>query len=411
MTDATEGLSPLLSRMRDQWETIAGKLLTDGLAAAVPDGVPDDHFNADVLPAITLCGYALFEAISSGRDLTYDEVRVFAEPVAAKHAEDRLPLHMLLTGMHASAQVLLAEAAAIADDSEMDQMLDMGKRMLNLLASLTLTAVAAYTEVEQSIYHAEREARRELCAALIDGRAVAGLAARADASIADRYLVLSLRVDVDPSPVSAAHLISRRRMRLLQHVLDDLTSSTTLAVFDGAVGTALIPEASTDDITDRDRWSALTSRLTDEFDAAVHVIVATGVTPEQIPAAVDDGRELARLASALRRPSGAYELDDLLLEYQITRPSAARDRLADRVAPLFSQAHLLESLQAHLTHGTNRKEAASQLFVHPNTFTYRLRRVAELTGLDPADPYESRMLAAALTISKAQDSPSVVETP
>ncbi|WP_161895210.1 PucR family transcriptional regulator [Gordonia spumicola] len=402
MTEALTDRPPLLTRVREQWDSIAAKLLEGGLAATTPDGLPDDHFNADVLPAITMCGYALFEAVSTGRDLTFDEVRVFAGPVAERHAEDRLPLQMLLTGIHESAQILLTEAAAIAEDDEMADMLDLGKRMLNMLGSITLSVVSAYTEVEQSIYHAEREARRELCAALIDGRPAAGLAARADTTIADRYLVLSLRVDVDASPVSAAHLITRRRRRLLQQILDELTSSTTPAVFDGVVGTALIPESSVD-IDDAARWAAMTARLTAEFDADVHMILTAGVSPEHIPASVADGTELARLACALRRPSGAYSLDDLLLEYQITRPSPARDRLADRVAPLFTQPHLLESLQAHLKHGANRKDAAKEVFVHPNTFTYRLRRVAELTGLDPADPYESRMLAAALTISKTQE--------
>ncbi|MFT3660435.1 MAG: helix-turn-helix domain-containing protein [Gordonia sp. (in: high G+C Gram-positive bacteria)] len=39
------------------------------------------------------------------------------------------------------------------------------------------------------------------------------------------------------------------------------------------------------------------------------------------------------------------------------------------------------------------------MFVHPNTYTYRLRRIGELTGLDPTVPHESRMLAAALMVS------------
>ncbi|WP_369027885.1 helix-turn-helix domain-containing protein, partial [Nocardia farcinica] len=33
---------------------------------------------------------------------------------------------------------------------------------------------------------------------------------------------------------------------------------------------------------------------------------------------------------------------------------------------------------------------------------YRLRRIAELTGLDPADPTDTRLLAAALTVDRVR---------
>nr|WP_083885066.1 helix-turn-helix domain-containing protein [Nocardia thailandica] len=59
---------------------------------------------------------------------------------------------------------------------------------------------------------------------------------------------------------------------------------------------------------------------------------------------------------------------------------------------------MITTLQAHLQHGADRQAAARELHVHPNTFTYRLNRITELTGLDPTQPREGRTLAAALTI-------------
>ncbi|WP_308188513.1 helix-turn-helix domain-containing protein [Nocardia spumae] len=38
------------------------------------------------------------------------------------------------------------------------------------------------------------------------------------------------------------------------------------------------------------------------------------------------------------------------------------------------------------------------MHIHPNTFSCRLRRVAELTGIDPTDPHGSRFIAAAPTV-------------
>ncbi|MGY4102881.1 PucR family transcriptional regulator [Nocardia sp. R16R-3T] len=77
-----------------------------------------------------------------------------------------------------------------------------------------------------------------------------------------------------------------------------------------------------------------------------------------------------------------------------------------RITLLLGNPHLLEASQAHLRHGSDRKAAAARLHVHPNTFSYRLRRIAELTGIDPADPNNSRLLAASLTIQRIHQSPS-----
>jgi DNA-binding PucR family transcriptional regulator len=79
------------------------------------------------------------------------------------------------------------------------------------------------------------------------------------------------------------------------------------------------------------------------------------------------------------------------------------------VIPLLSSPHLIDALEAHLVHGGDRKTASRLIHVHPNTFTYRLRRIAELTGLDPSDPSDSRMLAASLTVYRL-DSPDNEKT-
>ncbi|WP_280214844.1 PucR family transcriptional regulator [Nocardia cyriacigeorgica] len=100
-------------------------------------------------------------------------------------------------------------------------------------------------------------------------------------------------------------------------------------------------------------------------------------------------------------PPGATASTICCSRYQLTRPGRARDRLAERIAPLSTRPHLLAALDAYLRHGTDRKTAAAEVHVHPNTFSYRMRRIAELTGLDPADPAGTRVLAAALTVVRA----------
>jgi PucR family transcriptional regulator, purine catabolism regulatory protein len=48
-------------------------------------------------------------------------------------------------------------------------------------------------------------------------------------------------------------------------------------------------------------------------------------------------------------------------------------------------AQLVDSLRAYLHHGCRPGPAAAELCVHRHTLSYRLDRVAELTGRDPRD--------------------------
>ncbi|UGT57158.1 PucR family transcriptional regulator [Nocardia asteroides] len=390
----------LTARLLTRWPQIAERMLADGLGATAPAELPPGHFTAEVLPTIYACGRAVLEAIGAEREFTQAEVATFVAPVAERHAEDRLPLPMLIAAIHRSAQSVLAEASTLAAPTEMDELVLVGSRLLDLLQHINMTVVETYTEVEQSIYHAEREARRELCSALVRGLPAEELAARADTVLAEHYTVLAIHLNEPRRTGSAANLVTRRRIRVLQRALDELTGTTTPATFDGASGIALLSHSSEDDVVDPRRFDDLAARLAEQFDVPVYLAEFSGVAREAIPATAKDATELTELARLRGRPGGCYRLDDLLLEYQLTRPGPARERLAQRVIPLLGSPHLLEALEAHLRHGADRKTASRRIHVHPNTFTYRLRRIAELTGLDPADPTDSRMLAAALTVHR-----------
>lgn len=82
-------------------------------------------------------------------------------------------------------------------------------------------------------------------------------------------------------------------------------------------------------------------------------------------------------------------------QYQYRRPAMARPvapLLADpRLAALTDYdrdhgAQLQESLQAYLDAHGDVRAAATVLLVHPNTVRYRIRRAAEIMGVDLDDP-------------------------
>lgn len=99
------------------------------------------------------------------------------------------------------------------------------------------------------------------------------------------------------------------------------------------------------------------------------------------------------------------------------RPVAARELLPERallgdataVAALESEVMrpladagpaLTETLDAYLDSGGAIEACARQLFVHPNTVRYRLKRIADFTGRDPALPRDAYVLRVATTVGR-----------
>ncbi|APE37169.1 transcriptional regulator [Nocardia mangyaensis] len=401
---------PLAARILTNWPKLAEGMLALGLGATTPAaGLPDDHFSGEVLPAIYACGRAMLFALGENRDLTRAEVETFVAPVAERHAEDRFPLSILIEAIHGSAQAVLAAAAALAQPTEINELVAISSRALVLLMHINVVVTESYNDVEHSIYNAERAARRELCLALLRGQPTDELAARAATPVTDQYTVLAIQTVPDDQPGPTADLLARRRMRILHRALETLTNGTGLVTFDGANGIALLPEDADPNSTAA-LHAAMAADLAEQFGKPVFLANRVTVARADLPGAAEEVAELATLARLLGRPTGLYRIQDLLLEYQLTRPGPSRDQLAGLIAPLLSAPHLLEALEAHLRFGVDRKSASKYLHVHPNTFTYRLSRIGELTGMSPTDPNESRILAASLTIHHMYPPPVVAAT-
>jgi len=107
-----------------------------------------------------------------------------------------------------------------------------------------------------------------------------------------------------------------------------------------------------------------------------------------------------RLAGAEPR---LYVLRDVLLDYQLTRPSDAQPHLAALLAPLERFPDLLRTLEAYLAQDLDRRRTAASLHVHPNTLDYRLKRIVELTGLEPATTSGLQLLAGAVAVRRLGD--------
>ncbi|GAA2754321.1 PucR family transcriptional regulator [Amnibacterium kyonggiense] len=110
------------------------------------------------------------------------------------------------------------------------------------------------------------------------------------------------------------------------------------------------------------------------------------------------GFAAARAVRSAPRPVAA---DDLLPERALAGDPLARTTLVSRIHQPLREHHspeLLATLWAYLDNGRSLEGTARELYVHPNTVRYRLKRITELLGWDPTSPRDAFVLHAALIV-------------
>lgn len=125
-----------------------------------------------------------------------------------------------------------------------------------------------------------------------------------------------------------------------------------------------------------------------------------------VPALIDASQS-ARAALAGFAVAGAWrhaprpvEADDLLPERALAGDTLAKATLVERIyRPLLAHSSdLVATLWSYLDNGRSLEATARELFVHPNTVRYRLKRVTDVIGWDATGPREALILQTALII-------------
>jgi DNA-binding PucR family transcriptional regulator len=142
------------------------------------------------------------------------------------------------------------------------------------------------------------------------------------------------------------------------------------------------------------------------------MLVGFGAGPVVVGSTVsrlDEATESARAALAGYRAAPAWpgaprpvRASDLLPERTLAGDAEARRILRQDVYGSLTRVggELLETLDAFVASGGVLESAARTLFVHPNTVRYRLRRIAETTGLSPLIPRDAFTLRVALAVGR-----------
>jgi len=130
------------------------------------------------------------------------------------------------------------------------------------------------------------------------------------------------------------------------------------------------------------------------------------VLGHEVPSLVDAARSAKAalagfaVARAWRNAPRPALADDLLPERALAGDPLARSTLINRIyKPLQNHStELLATLWCYLDNGRSLEATARELFVHPNTVRYRLKRISEVIGWDATGAREALILQAALII-------------
>ncbi|WCB95146.1 hypothetical protein DSM104299_03888 [Baekduia alba] len=267
--------------------------------------------------------------------------------------------------------------------------------------------VAVHLLSERAGADVERRLRADLVATALEGGPGAADAASRLGVGHQPAIVLAQTLDDDAAPEAphADQVATRRRIAdaFAMHLTVAAPGSATAQVGDVAYG--IVPVAGAPGDAERSA-----TRLANEFlqrmDKQAHAVIGIGTVAASAGAlarsrdGADRALRVVRSKRTSRRVAAIADvgLDALLMEFG-DMMAARGDTLTGPVSRLaeYDAKHstfLVETLRAWLDAFGNVIEAAQTMWVHPNTFRYRLRRLVEVgeIDLDDADTRLSVML-------------------
>ncbi|MEV4056335.1 helix-turn-helix domain-containing protein [Amycolatopsis sp. NPDC049688] len=382
---------------REEPELIARVLRRIQAEVADYRRLPVEELTGDIAGITRQAVRAFARSLREDRELNAAELREVGAS-AVRRAEEGFPLEAVLTAYHVGAREIFAVGSGSSGRADVADLLEVADRVLAFVGTVTGAVTRGYLEELRTKVGQEHTARRTLLSVLVDGGPVDVVARSAGITLPARYLVLSVELGPhadEESPGVDAEIAVRRKLRRFLAAFEHACGDGVLASLDGPGGLVLLPLAGR--LPD---WSAVLDAAGRAAGVTVLAAAETAAPAEVREVAAQTG-EVLDVLRWFGRPPGLYRLDDVLVEYQLTRPGAARDRLAAALQPLDAHPELVETLETYLAQDTNRRRAAARLHVHPNTVDYRLRRVRDLTGIDPLHPAGLARLTAAAAARRA----------
>ncbi|MCX5340392.1 PucR family transcriptional regulator [Streptomyces atratus] len=359
-------------------------------------GLPDDVKDLEIAATIRH-GVRLFLRRATEPHPGPGGLRLFRER-AAQRAEEGMPLHLLLRSHALGMYVLWQSLRETAEPGEEGALIELVDLLLQSHHSLVGAVAETYMDERSALEAEQREQRRSLVRGFLDGTLEPGRALLEQLGLDGPALVLAVVMEpsADSDPESGGSELGsavtvRRRMRRIQTVLDQGFGTELLFLFDAGTGRAVVPQGC-------EPPGDLAERLTRACGAEVRIAAVPAAAPEAVPEASRTAVEILQVARACGLPPGLHSLDDVLLEFHLSRPGPSSHRIAALLDPVAGRPELLQTLRTHLAQHQDRRLTAALLGLHPNTVDNRLAKLTELTGLDPASPRGAALAIAALLL-------------
>jgi hypothetical protein len=391
---ATLGGVPVYQRLADAAAALAPAVLhriVEELPAYAQ--LPPEELRGDITRIIERTIRAFIHMLRTGEPPPPALLDALREDVAQR-AEEGLPPEAVVSAHHLGMRVAWDHFATDAAEGDLAAVVDLGRIQLRYLEDVTAAVCAAYVRERELAFGEQRAARHRLLDALLNGEPAADPAARAGVLLPPCYAVLGLAVGPHPDEhrdtVDRA-VAARRKLRRLRAELQRSARGQVLSRLTPSGGLVLLPGGSAD-------WAEVTRVIAAAGHAAGAAVTAGAAfaAPAGVGAAAEVAARISEVARAAAHPPGVYRLEDIALEYQLSRPGPARDILATLLDPLLDTPELMLTLRTHLREGSQRQHTAKCLHIHPNTVDYRLHKISELTGLNPGDPADTPRVRAAL---------------
>ena len=353
------------------------------MGEAYRQGVPEyaalapSVMSSEVLPVSRRLVEAFFWPILAGREPDIAAVTELTD-MGRRRLEMGVPLEPMLHVYRLAGRVVWDAVVAATGPDEQGALAELGAKWMDFVDRAASVAAAAYLAASHDHLRRLDARRRELLEAVLaaaDAAEVTATAIRFATVLAHAYVPVLLVGDGAAGRIDA---------------LAEDAPDGTIAGPRGAGVLLLVPSPA--GRSDLDRIGRRASGALITFGRAA----APGSELAREVASVESLMLAARAAGVTR---GRFGPEDLLLEQLLAGAPAATAALRRRVlGALEGKDHgglITSTLRTFLTAGSV-PETARRESVHANTVSYRLRRVAELTGLDPRVPAESALLVLAL---------------
>lgn len=276
---------------------------------------------------------------------------------------------------------------------------DITQRYANLIITtfdlLTEEMINAYRETASAIEAAQRRVENELVTGIANGIVAPG-------SDVDRW---SQTLGVEQAAPWFSFVIGSSReadhvevLRLRQRLARALQNGVTGPVLFGDLGALTVALARPRESADVLR-EALRGAIESFGSPVDYAIGVGGVSADLISAheSCREARDAVAVALKGRHATRVVQFDDVLLEVLLGREPKLAARLVDsRIGALRDHPHLIDTLEALVACDHSQSAVAKALFVHPNTVTYRIRRIHQLTGFNPLAMSDFTQMATAL---------------